>query len=127
MRDRERVVVAEARQHGHERAHGLDAAGQVLRPAGLGCGLRLGQQQRAGLNLVDGGAGVGPAGFDDRKRAGIAERIDRIGGRIFGNDHDGTQQCHGDTRVRGRNTRDATQSLLMPGQRRAQAAGGCLI
>jgi hypothetical protein len=51
------------------------------------------------LNFIDGGACIGPSGLDDRKSPGIAQRFDRIGGRILGNDDDWTQHCHGDTQV----------------------------
>ena len=91
-----RIVRRQAGEDRREQARGLDAARQRLREAGIG--RLVGEDQRARLDLVDGGMRIGPARLDDWKRAGRIKGLDRLRGRTFGDDDHWTEKCHGNTR-----------------------------
>ncbi len=61
---------------------------------GLGAASGSREQQRRRLDFGDGRRRIGEAGLDDRKGAGLAERIEQIGRRSLGDHDHRTQERH---------------------------------
>ena len=56
--------------------------------------LGVGQHHGRGQDFTDRGRRARPIGLHDRERAGLAERIEQLGRRLFGDDDHRTQRCH---------------------------------
>ena len=63
--------------------------------------IRIPEHQRGRLDLGDGRRRIGEAGLDDRKGAGLAERIEQIGRRSLGDHDHRTQERHQIRRLQG--------------------------
>ena len=62
-------------------------------------GTRLGDDHSGRLDRDEGGWRIGPFGFDDRKSAGGAQRVNQVGRRIVGDHDHRTLKRHGGART----------------------------
>ena len=82
------VVPLHQRNHRRDRPTArLDAMDHRVHMQGGRVALRIGDGDRHGLDLGNRGRGIGPACFDGGKGAGLAEHIEQIGRRAFGDHH----------------------------------------